>query len=151
MKMFSGTARFVGCQSTQWEGACLALVLGAVIFATGCGKKENAAPATTTVPTPAPTPQDTTQPTTENTTPVPNQPGPPRADPAAAAKLDVSVPVLVQLNRAILRYRMQSNHNPGSVEEASAVTGIQLPPPPSGKKYILNRKGFVVLTDNSAK
>jgi hypothetical protein len=46
---------------------------------------------------------------------------------------------------------MQNHRNPGSVEEASSVTGIQLPPPPAGKKYSLNGKGFVVLVDNSAK
>jgi hypothetical protein len=55
------------------------------------------------------------------------------------------------LNRSVLQYRMQNHRNPTSVEELAAFAGVQVPPPPAGKKYVFNSRGLIVLVDNSTK
>jgi hypothetical protein len=112
---------------------CLALVLGTGMLATGCGKKETPAPAVT--------PGTTT-----------NQQGmAPQVQVEAAANAESNLPIIQQLNRAALRYRMQNHRNPATVEELASAAGIQLPPPPAGKKYGFNSKGLVGLVDNPTK
>ncbi len=138
----------------------LALVLGVVLFAAGCGKKESSTPTTTT--TTAPTaatsnPGDAappaTPPATADTTAPPvaaatNQ-GPPKVDMAAAASAEANMPLLQQLNRAVIRFRMVNHRNPNSVEELASSAGIQLPAAPPGKKYGFNARGFIVLMDSN--
>lgn len=133
MKSFSGTVQFAGLRPTERVALCLALVLGVVMLATGCGKKESPAPA-------APPTAQTNQ-----------QGGPPQVQVGAAANAEGNLPVLKQLNRAALRYRKQNGRNPASVEELASAAGIQLPEPPPGKKYGFNNRGIVVLMDNPAK
>jgi hypothetical protein len=103
------------------------------MLATGCGKKETPAPAVT--------PGTTT-----------NQQGrAPQVQVGTAANAENNLPIIQQLNRALLRYRMQNNRNPASVEELASAAGIQLPPPPPGKKYAFDKRGLVGLMDNPTK
>jgi hypothetical protein len=142
MKTFSGSVRIVWHQLTHRKGLYLALIWGVAMFATGCGKKESAAPsATTAVP----------QQTATQETAAAAAPSPPGYIPPATANPDNGIPVLQQLNRSVLQYRMQNHRNPTSVEELAAFAGVQVPPPPAGKKYVFNGRGLIVLVDNSTK
>ncbi len=147
MKRHSGHARFAGPGSTGRLGVPLALILGVALFAAGCGKKESPKPEANT-PSASPNPA---QPTTPNAAPPPVAPAPAPADTAAGAKADADLPVLQQLNRAVIGFRMQYHRNPASVEELATTAGIQLPPPPAGKKYAFNKRGLIDLVDISAK
>jgi hypothetical protein len=142
MKMFSGSVRIVWHQLTHQKGLYLALIWGVAMFATGCGKKESAAPSATTA-----APQETATQETAAAA-APSQPG---YIPPATANPDKGIPVLQQLNRSVLQYRMQNHRNPTSVEELAAFAGVQVPPPPPGKKYVFNGRGLIVLVDNSTK
>jgi hypothetical protein len=136
MKLLSGAVQFARLRPTQRVALCLALVLGAAMLATGCGKKESSAPAVTSATT---------------TTTTNQQGGPPQVQVEMAPNVEGNLPVMQQLNRAALRYRMQNRHNPASVEELASAAGIQLPPPPAGKKYAFDARGLVALVDNSTK
>jgi len=142
MKTFSGSVRIVWPRLTHQKGLHLALILGVAMFATGCGKKESAAPSATTA---APE-QTATQETAAATAPSPPAYVPPT--PAATAAANSGLPVLQQLNRSVIQYRIQNHRNPTSVEEVAAFAGVQVPPPPAGKKYAFNNRGLVVLVDN---
>jgi hypothetical protein len=145
MKMFSGSVRIVWHQLTHQKGLYLALILGVAMFATGCGKKESAAPsATTAVPQ-----QTATQETAAAAAPSHGGYIPPA--PAATAAANAGLPVLQQLNRSVIQYRMQNHRNPTSVEEVAAFAGVQVPSPPAGKKYVFNGRGLIVLVDNPTK
>jgi hypothetical protein len=145
MKTFSGSVRIVWHQLTHQKGLYLALILGVAMFATGCGKKESAAPsATTAAPQPAAT-QETAA------AAAPSQPAYVPPPPAATTVADKGIPVLQQLNRSVIGYRIQNHRNPTSVEEVAAFAGVQVPSPPPGKKYVFNNRGLIVLVDNSTK
>ena len=145
MKTFSGSVRIVWHQLTHQKGLYLALIWGVAMFATGCGKKESAAPSATTV-----APQETATQETAAAT-APSQPGYIPPSPTAMAAADKGLPVLQQLNRSVIQYRIQNHRNPTSVEEVAAFAGVQVPPPPPGKKYVFNGRGLIVLVDNSTK
>jgi hypothetical protein len=153
MNTFLKFRRLVWFQSINLKSLSLVLVLGTAIFNAGCGKKESPTPVSSNTPvsqvTNAP---DAAQPVNQ-TTPAPAPavvaPLPTKVDPAEAAKSDTDLPAIVQLNRTILSFRMQYGRNPKSVEEAESAAGIQLPPPPVGKKYAFNNRGLIALVDNS--
>jgi hypothetical protein len=161
MNILSGFPQPVRRQSMNFKGLLLMLVLGAVTFMAGCGKKETPAPVTTSTATPATNNNDATpetaQPVSQNTvtpaTPAatPITPSLPQVNPAEAAKADAELPALVQLNRAVIDFRMRYNRNPKSVEEAESATGVKLPPPPAGKKYAFTSRGLIELVDSSTK
>ena len=142
MKTFSGSVRIVWHQLTHQKGLYLALILGVAMFATGCGKKESAAPSATT----AAAQQTATQETAAAAAPSRTGYIPPT--PAATAAANTGLPVLQQLNRSVIQFRMQNHRNPTSVEEVAAFAGVQVPPPPAGKKYVFNGRGLIVLVDN---
>jgi hypothetical protein len=130
----------------------LALIFGVAMFAAGCGKKESAAPSASAAAS-----ENTTQQTTQDATPAAapatasGNAGYTPISATAAAKANNGAPVLQQLNRSVLQYKMQNRRNPTSVEELAAFAGVQVPSPPPGKKYAFNGRGFVVLVDNSTK
>jgi hypothetical protein len=126
--------RTVWQQFMRRNGLNLTLVGGLAIFAAGCGKKETAAP----VAGPGASPETATVATASNR--------PAFSAPAPAINKNSSV--LQQLNRAVLGFRMKNGRNPTSVEELATFAGIQVPPPPSGKKYVFNARGLVVMVDN---
>jgi hypothetical protein len=57
------------------------------------------------------------------------------------------MPNLQPLNQALLGWRLQNRRVPASFEEFAASAGIQIPPPPPGKKYILNSHGLISLVN----
>lgn len=123
------------------------------MLAAGCGQKETPAPVVTAT-NPATNTPEAVQPATQPVvTPAvaPSAPQPVITNPTTSASNDGDLTALQQLNRAVIGFRMQHHRNPSSVEEITAATGIQLPPPPAGKKYAFNSRGLVALVDSSAK
>ena len=121
MKTFSGFDRCAGRQSTQWVVFCLALVLGVAIFAAGCGKGKSAGPAAGANSQTALSEQVTN---------------------AAGEPVD-----LRQLNRQFIIYEMQNQRHFKTVEEFEAASNIQFPQPPPGKKYSINKRGYIDLVN----
>jgi hypothetical protein len=60
-----------------------------------------------------------------------------------------AAPDLQKLNHAMMQYVARNHYKPASIEEFAAKSGIEIPPPPPGKKYTMNSRGFIVLVDSS--
>ena len=104
----------------------LLVLLAAAAILPGCGKKA-AAPA---VPPPA-----------AETQPVPpDQPIAASTSPPAATLTQADGQVdLPELQRSVLRWVLAHRRRPASFEEFAATAGVQIPPAPTGKKYILTK------------
>jgi len=57
------------------------------------------------------------------------------------------MPDLRELNGALFDWVVQHQRRPANFEEFAASAGIQIPPPPPGKKYALNSRGLVSLVN----
>jgi hypothetical protein len=111
--------------------------LFAAFFLAGCGKK-------TEVSAPVTQAQSTVEPTANNqgtasTTPVVALSGVTNAVQAG--------PDLNQLHRAVLRWILSNRRPPKDFEDFAATTDYQIPPPPLGKKYALDKHMHVILLD----
>ena len=116
---------------------CVALALAIPLLATGCGKQSQ-----TPAPT-ASTPQDINA-----SQPAPATPAPAvNSEPAPAATATNALPDLRTLNQALLGWIIQNRRHPANFEEFAASANIQIPPPPAGKKYILNSRGLISLVN----
>ena len=49
------------------------------------------------------------------------------------------------LNHAYIGWVIQHNRRPASFEEFVTTSGIQVPAPPAGKKYVIDHAGFVAI------
>ena len=78
------------------------------------------------------------------TAPVNSSPAP---SPAPAAVTNSAGPDLVALNQALLGWRVQNQRVPSSFAEFAASANITIPPPPAGKKYIINNRGLISLVN----
>ena len=143
MKTFSSAVRFAGCQLAHAGIVCLALILGAAMFAAGCGKKSEK-PSSSATP-PLQTTQDTSQPTAPGSA-VNSQPVPVVLATNAAAATNAA-PDLVELRRALARWLVRNRRPPASFEDFAATAGVVIPPPPPGKKYILTKDMHIQLVD----
>ena len=136
MKMFSDFNRH-----TRWQpkasAVCLAFVLA--VASAGCGKSNtptaSVAPpsADATSASPAPAPQVAAS-----------------AQPAAVASQDIPKEEMQAMNRALLSWARANNRRPKTFQEFASSTDFQIPPPPAGKKYAFNGRGFIVLVDASS-
>jgi hypothetical protein len=118
----------------------LFLIVGAV--AAGCGKQNTSAPAA--APPETPVAAAPAVPTQTQTTPAP------RANPPPMTTTNSSGLTTLQfLNRAMVRWMRTNHRHPQSFEDFASTANIQIPAPPSGKKYTLNGRGFIVLVDIS--
>jgi len=145
METFSGSIRSSGCPTTQKPVFYLGLVLGAAMFVAGCGKKNETPPVSTNAPSPqanqaAATP--TAPGSAQNSQAAPAAP----ATNAATASAD-----LQSLNQQLIRWVVQNHQRPKSFEDFVARANVQVPPPPAGKKYVIDKRGFVALVDSSTK
>jgi len=115
-----------------WAG----LVCAAALLTAGCGRQAQS-------PTPsAPAPQDTSaQPAPATPTTVAN------SEPAPVATATNAAPDLRELNGEMLSWTMDHHRRPASFEEFAATANIKIPPPPPGKKYILNGRGLITLAN----
>jgi len=135
MKMHSNFCRGAARSARLGPVLCAGLVCATLLLAAGCRKQAQS-------PTPpAPAPQDTnaSQPapaapnTAVNSQPVPS---------ATATNATVD---LRELNGELLSWILQNHRRPASFEEFAASSGIQIPPPPRGEKYIINSRGLISL------
>ena len=135
MKIFSNRFRFG--QPFAFRALPGALVLTAIIFSAGCGKSK---PPTAQAPPPV---------TDTNLTPAANVPGAPVSTPPPveiAANPDGSVD-LKALNHAYVGWIVQTRRAPSSFEDYVAMSGAKVPPPPPGKKYVIDKNGFINLAN----
>lgn len=113
---------------------CVALTLmGSLVFS-GCSKREPASP-----PPPA---ADTNQAATPSPPP-PSRPAP-SPPPTIAASPDGGAD-LRQLNHAYIGWIVQNHRRPKSFEEYVSLSGVQVPSAPAGKKYIIDKNGYIAL------
>ena len=57
------------------------------------------------------------------------------------------MPDLRPLNHALLIWIVHNRRHPAGFEEFAANAGIQIPPPPPGKKYIIDSRGLISLVN----
>jgi hypothetical protein len=94
------------------------LAAGLVCGLTGCKKSQNEVP-----------------PSTNSTQAV-----------ASASQTAVpAAPDLDELTRQVRRWILKNQRPPKNFEDFASTTSYQVPPPPPGKKYVLNRQMHVVL------
>ena len=115
-----------------------ALALAVSLAATtGCAKKKESSP----------TPTETTNAASDQPqAPVPGaMPTPETPKVVGASQADIDA-LLAELTRE-LRRTMIGRKLSGSFEEFVAIRNLQVPPPPPGKKYAINKQWRVVLVD----
>jgi hypothetical protein len=117
----------------------LAVIVTAALFSAGCDKgKSNAeAPAPLSV-------ADTNQSPAAAPTSAPEYESPPvviAASPEGGADLK-------QLNHAYIGWIVQNRRRPKSFDEYVSLSGVQIPPPPAGRKYVIDKYGFINLVNN---
>lgn len=128
----------------RFERCCL-LLSGLLLVSASCSKKE--APASVAVSPPAETNvNNASVPNGAPSSPANTAPGP-RPTPAAPVILTSTNDVLAQLTRELHR-AMIGRKLSGSFEEFVAISHVQVPPPPPGKKYVISKKWRVVLENN---
>ncbi|MGD1089491.1 MAG: hypothetical protein ABR955_12315 [Verrucomicrobiota bacterium] len=104
------------------------------LFFAGCGKKSETSgaasqPAAGTASTQGTAPAQGTAPT-QGTAPA------------------STTPDLAQLNREVRKWILRNQYWPSNFDEFAATANIQIPPPPAGKKYVLDSRMHVILVDN---
>jgi hypothetical protein len=119
----------------------LSLFLIAVV-AIGCGKQNASAPPA--VPPETPVAVTPAVPTQTQTAPTPIAIQQPQTTPNSGAPT-----TLQSLNRAMVGWMRTNHRHPQNFEDFASTATIQIPAPPSGKKYTLNGRGFIVLVDIS--
>lgn len=127
---------------------CLSLS-GILLLLAGCSKKEAPAPVAasptpeTNVVAPASAPATAaTSPGNMGTGPLPTP-----ATPKTIVTTNGTDAVLAQLTRALHR-TMIGRKLSGSFDEFVAISGVDVPPPPPGKKYAIDKHWHVVLVNN---
>jgi hypothetical protein len=127
----------ISSHGMAWLG--LTAIATAALFFTGCGKSKSS-----TVQAPAPIP------VTDSQTPAAL---PPTLQPTSAPAVIMNTPEggadLKQLNHAYVGWVLQNRRRPNSFEEFVAQSGIKVPPPPAGKKYVIDKYGFINVTANN--
>ena len=116
------------------------------MWTAGCGKKSAATPT----PTPAQAPAPATNPDPSAPAPTtPAQPGynPPASPPPAIATTADGGPDLKQLNHYYIGWILQNRQRPKTFEQFVAASGVQVPPAPTGKKYVIDSSGFINLVN----
>jgi len=108
----------------------LAIVAGVTVLLTGCNKAKSP-PGEVSVPAPA---------ASTNAAP---------AD-ASAAATDTTTngqPDMRALNRQFISYELENHTHFKTLDEYQAAAHIQLPPPPAGKKYAIDKRGYITLAN----
>jgi hypothetical protein len=117
-----------------------ALALTAITLSTGCNKSK---PPTAQ----APPPVTDTNPAAATAT---NLPGAPVSTPPPveiATNPDGGVD-LKALNHAYTGWIVQTRRAPSSFEDYVAQSGVKVPPPPPGKRYVIDKNGFINFANN---
>jgi hypothetical protein len=124
---------------SRWTIARALTVIGVLLVTVvmvGCGQKKTVVVNTPVVPdagsNAATTPQST--------------------QPTLAQAVGATVPVapeggadLRQLNQVYFRWIVQTHQRAKTFEDFVARSGINVPPPPQGKKYLIDHAGFIAM------
>lgn len=120
----------------------LALALAVVVAVAGCGRKGGAGASAPVAAAPDGAP---------NSNPVPPVA---RQAPPEVVNLPATVPAAPQggadlraLNHAYISWIVQTRQRATSFEQYVASSGIQVPPAPAGKKYVIDHAGFIALAN----
>lgn len=141
MKTYSNLRWRAARSSRRWQILCAALVCANALLVAGCSKQsQSSAPS-------ASTPQDVnaSQPAPAATASTPQDANASQSAPAAT--VTNGQPDLQSLNRALLGWRLQNRRVPANFAEFAASAGINIPPPPPGKKYVINSHGLISLVN----
>jgi hypothetical protein len=117
------------------------MLLLAVAGMTGCKPKPAATPA------PPPPVAEATNVDETTVAQADSAPAAPVSAPAAVIPAVNGQPDLGALSHSVLRWAVAHQRRPASFEEFAADPGVQIPPPPPGKKYKMERSMHVVLVD----
>jgi hypothetical protein len=107
------------------------------MFVSGCGAKKADGTSTANPPADA-------------------SPAPPPAAPAPTAVMATPAPIpaapgggadLKVLNHAYVRWVVQNRRRATSFEDFVTSSGVSVPAPPAGKKYVIDKAGFIALVD----
>ena len=112
-----------------------ALFIGCILLFSGCDKHKPENPTAA-----APPSADAVQ----NTAPAPIYNPPPAQMPTIAASPDGGAD-LRQLNHVYIGWIVQNRRRPKNFEDFVSTSGIQVPPAPAGKKYVIDQNGFIAL------
>jgi len=138
MRIISGLIRLDTLTATRCRSALLGvLALIAITLSTGCNKSK---PSTAQAPSPV----------TDTNLAAANMPGAPVSTPPPveiAANPDGGVD-LKALNHAYTGWIVQTRRAPSSFEDYVAQSGVKVPPPPPGKKYVIDKNGFINVANN---
>lgn len=115
------------------RGIALGLTLMMAAGWTGCGKKETPA-ASAPVTQAAPPPQ---QPAAT----------PPPAAAAASPMVQNGQPDLAEMNRTLIRWIVRNRRPPANFQDFAATAGVEIPPPPAGKKYVIAQNMHIQLVN----
>jgi len=125
--------------------ACGVLILGLALCLSGCGGHKSADKAAAASDTNTNQVAESGNPTTtaaaENHVPVYTPPATP-AFPAVQANGE---PDLGEMNRALRRWLIRNRRRPTSFEDFAALADVQVPPAPTGKKYVITKQMHIVL------
>jgi hypothetical protein len=129
----------VRISSRGMAGLGLVAIATAALFSGGCGKGKSSA-AQVAEPTSVANANQTTA-------------AMPQAPLYTAAPVEVAASPdggadLKQLNHAYIGWIVQNRRRPKSFDEYVALSGVQIPPPPAGKKYVIDKNGFINLANN---
>lgn len=109
-----------------------AMVLAVILV--GCGKK------TVTAAAPPASPDQPSAPAT------PGQTGSaPASTPVTVAAAPDGGADLRALNHVYIGWIIQSHQRPKTFEAFVAASGVNVPPPPAGKKYVIDHAGFIAI------
>ena len=72
---------------------------------------------------------------------------PPGPQVAAVTAADHSPQDIHNMERVLVGWVIRNHQRPKSFEEFVASAGIQVPPPPAGKKYVIAKNMHIVLVD----
>lgn len=138
MKFFSGRFRFEPpvVVRRQFAGPGV-LILASLIFVAGCSKSK---PPVAQAPLPV----------ADTNLAAAAMPGAPVSTPPSveiAANPNGGVD-LKALNHAYISWIVQTRRAPSSFENYVAMSGAKVPPPPLGKKYVIDHNGFINLANN---
>lgn len=138
MKAPTHRQRVVDSRARWKQILCAGLVGAAALLAAGCRKSAQSPP---------PTPQTTNASQSVSPAASESQPAAMNSSHAQTAPKSNAAPDLRPLNSALLDWRMQHRRVPANFEEFAASANIKIPPPPPGKKYIINGKGLISLVN----
>ena len=128
----------------SWKpGAGILCVILALVAGGGCGKPKIVPPPV------APQSNSTSTAAAPTGTPLSPQMQQP-ALPAVSVNAGQNGPTQIQsLNRAMMGWAMKNHRRPQTFQEFASTAGFQIPDPPAGKKYALDKNGFIILVNSN--